>query len=637
MALVQRTGRHAARAGARRSRRATRSTARSSPRRATRGRALQSGPNGARRSVAARRAQRARRRHALARHTRASSSSARSSSVPGDVGRRVAIGPRVYIPARIVDETDLLRVRQPRRYETLCKLPPTLTPAQFAGRFRPRTRLGAACACAPSAETEFNLTQAIDQLRDFLSVIGLVALLLGGIGVASGVNAFVMRKIDTVADPALPRRHELAGAGDLRRCRPSSMGLVGAAVGALLGVVLQLALPHVLAEFLPVDVTVTLEPTAIAHGPARGRVGGAGVRAAAAGRAAQRVAAADAAARVRRRRAARRALDPLRVLVALARRAAASPRSASRAPRRAAQGLGFAVGDRLARSALLYGAAALLSASARRVVRPRGRSCCGRAWRASIGPGNQTRSVVLALGFGVFLMSTVYQVQHNLLRTRRREARRIARERRVLRRAGRPGRAARLAHPRRGLRRSCSARRSCRCASRRSTACRRRSSLEPTPTKRRGERRERLGAAPRVPLHVPRLARRRRRRSTAGSSTPAARGRRRSREVSVDVAVANDLRVSSATRSCGTCRACTCPTRVTSFREVNWTRFEPNFFVVFETRALAKAPKQFVVLADVRGDGAVARCSATSSRGSPMSRASTSRSSSRRWVACSAR
>src|SRR5207237_4817656 len=31
-------------------------------------------------------------------------------------------------------------------------------------------------------------------------------------------------------------------------------------------------------------------------------------------------------------------------------------------------------------------------------------------------PGNQTRSVILALGFGVFLMSTLYQVQYNLLR-----------------------------------------------------------------------------------------------------------------------------------------------------------------------------------------------------------------------------
>ena len=32
-------------------------------------------------------------------------------------------------------------------------------------------------------------------------------------------------------------------------------------------------------------------------------------------------------------------------------------------------------------------------------------------------PGNQTRAVVLALGFGVFLMGTLYQVQHNILRS----------------------------------------------------------------------------------------------------------------------------------------------------------------------------------------------------------------------------
>ena len=32
-------------------------------------------------------------------------------------------------------------------------------------------------------------------------------------------------------------------------------------------------------------------------------------------------------------------------------------------------------------------------------------------------PGNQTRAVVLALGFGVFLMGTLYQVQYNILRS----------------------------------------------------------------------------------------------------------------------------------------------------------------------------------------------------------------------------
>src|SRR6185369_17233078 len=144
------------------------------------------------------------------------------------------------------------------------KLPPTLTPAKFIFRFK-NTFEKAQVRYRTAAETEFNLTQAIDQLRDFLSVIGLVALLLGGIGVASGVNAFVMRKIDTVA---------------ILRClgatskqvltiyllQAVAMGLIGAAFGALLGIGLQLGLPHVLEEFLPVDVRVTIEPTALLTG-----------------------------------------------------------------------------------------------------------------------------------------------------------------------------------------------------------------------------------------------------------------------------------------------------------------------------------------------------------------------------------
>jgi putative ABC transport system permease protein len=75
----------------------------------------------------------------------------------------------------------------------------------------------------------------------------------------------------------------------------------------------------------------------------------------------------------------------------------------------------------------------------------------------------------------------------------------------------------------------------------------------------------------------------------------------------VDVALAEDLKLSLGDTIVWNVQSVLVPTRVTSFREVNWTRFEPNFFVVFESRALTRAPKQFVVLADVRGDAAVAR------------------------------
>ena len=48
-------------------------------------------------------------------------------------------------------------------------------------------------------------------------------------------------------------------------------------------------------------------------------------------------------------------------------------------------------------------------------------------------------------------------------------------------------------------------------------------------------------------------------------------------------------------------------TRVTSLRAVNWARFEPNFFAVFEPTALAAAPKQYVLLARVPDAASVAR------------------------------
>ena len=47
--------------------------------------------------------------------------------------------------------------------------------------------------------------------------------------------------------------------------------------------------------------------------------------------------------------------------------------------------------------------------------------------------------------------------------------------------------------------------------------------------------------------------------------------------------------------------------RVTSLREVNWGRFEPNFFAVFQSRALETAPKSFVLVAAVSSDTVIAR------------------------------
>ena len=522
-------------------------------------------------------------------------------SVPGDVGVSTTIGPRVYIAAKFLGETSLLMFGSRSDHKTLLKLPAALTPARFIFRFKERLEK-AQVRYRTAAETEFNLTQAIDQLRDFLSVIGLVALLLGGIGVASGVNAFVMRKIDTVAI--------LRCLGATSRqvlivylVQAVAMGLLGAAFGALLGIALQLALPLVLSEFLPVDVRVTIEPKALLTG----MFVGAWVAFVFALRpliALRNVSPLQTLRRESDAAALRgRKFDFVRVLVALLIVLSVAALGVARAEN-VQQGLGFSAAIAGA-VALLYGAAALLSASARRLVRPSWPFVLRQGVAALYRPGNQTRSVVLALGFGVFLMSTVYQVQDNLLRTV--SVKLDASRANVLFFDVQNDQGAPLDSMIRA----------------KGYVIAQRTPLvqmkivginsifgelllQPDSTKR--------DSRPREPW-VLRRDFRSTFRDTLMPSEKVTAGRFHTGgspvaqlpAVSLDREIARSLRVGINDTITWNVQGVHVKTRVGSLREVNWTRFEPNFFAVFERRAIEQAPKQFVILADVRGDGAVAR------------------------------
>uniref|UniRef100_UPI0037C1076C ABC transporter permease n=1 Tax=Gemmatimonas sp. TaxID=1962908 RepID=UPI0037C1076C len=241
-------------------------------------------------------------------------------NVPGDAGITAVIGPRVYVSDRWLPQMGLLSFGSRAEYELVLKLPAALEApkpaAQVARSLRRRidpaeaTRLEAleargerernapggegeeqpdssarsasdssarAAALAPRVrvrvrtvvDTEREFTQAVARLADFLSIIGLIALLLGGIGVASGVNAFVSSKIDTVAVLrclGATSRQVLA----LYVVQAATMGLVGATAGAALGIAVQFLLPRVMGDFLPVDVTIALEPIPLLLGLATG-------------------------------------------------------------------------------------------------------------------------------------------------------------------------------------------------------------------------------------------------------------------------------------------------------------------------------------------------------------------------------
>ena len=75
--------------------------------------------------------------------------------------------------------------------------------------------------------------------------------------------------------------------------------------------------------------------------------------------------------------------------------------------------------------------------------------------------------------------------------------------------------------------------------------------------------------------------------------------------VSIDESIADDLMIKVGDQLTWNVQGATMKTVVSSTRKVNFARFEPNFFVVFEPSAIRDAPKQFAVIASVIGDSAV--------------------------------
>ena len=188
--------------------------------------------------------------------------------VPAAAGIAEMLGPRIFIPARYVAETQLLVFGSTADRSVLAKLPPNVDPDKFIKPLRKRIE-DQQVRVRTVTQTEMQTSDAIENLSNFIAIVGLVALLLGGIGVASGVRAFVARKIDTVA----VLRCLGASSGQVLAIyvvQAAAMGLLGAAAGAALGVAIQFILPHALTDFLPIDVRVSLVPSAVLTGLAVG-------------------------------------------------------------------------------------------------------------------------------------------------------------------------------------------------------------------------------------------------------------------------------------------------------------------------------------------------------------------------------
>lgn len=524
-------------------------------------------------------------------------------NVPGDIGIAASLGPRVYIPDRYLDATRLLTFGSRAQYEALVKLPSSVNPDALTKAHRDLFD-SLQVRARSVADTERSLTRSIEQLGRFLGLVGLIALLLGGTGVASAMRAYMAEKVDTIAILRC-----LGASGSqvfaMYLIEAAGLGLAGATMGVVLGVAAQMALPHVLGSFIPVDVTPQLEWMPVVGGLALGTWVGAlfalgpvlGVRNVTPLQVLRRDAddAAQRAARSPWRDPAR--LTAGAVLVASVVAVCMARAESAIVGLWMSAAIGAAIGATwVAAVVCARGATRLASVPSRFVVR-HGIANLER-------PGNQTRPVVLALGFGAFLLGTLALVQGSLLRELASTA---------------DASAANLAF-----------------------FDVQTDQASPLDTMLRQRDLPVLAHVPIVPMRIaaiaaPRLAKRETRRETKGASDRASERpswaiRREYRssyrdsiaaserlvaghwwktdgpdrdgvfEISLERSLAEELGVVLGDTITWDVQGVRIRTRVTSLREVQWTRFEPNFFVVFQPAALREAPQSFVLLTRVRDD-----------------------------------
>jgi putative ABC transport system permease protein len=186
------------------------------------------------------------------------------NKVPGQSGIAATVAPPVYIPLALLPETGLVQRGSRISYRFYFKFPNGTNIDQLIGQIEPRLdRNGLNHETVASRKQ--NIGRVSDNLNQFLNLVAFIALLLGCVGVASAVHVYVKEKIPLVA---VMRCLGATGqqAFQIYLFQIVAMGLLGSVLGAVLGAFVQTLLPVIFKEFLPVEVTADLSWGAIGQG-----------------------------------------------------------------------------------------------------------------------------------------------------------------------------------------------------------------------------------------------------------------------------------------------------------------------------------------------------------------------------------
>ena len=184
-------------------------------------------------------------------------------SAPGSNAISTTVAPPIILPYRFIANTGLLQTGSRYKYNYYFKAAPKFDIAALDKAIDPILDAENADFDSHMSVSQ-RLGKRYENFAKFLNLVAFIALLLGCVGIASSVHIYIKEKLRGIAI--------LKCLGATRRqtfliylIQIAGLGLLGGIIGTLLGVGLQQAFPLILQEFLPfmVEITTAVQPMVI--------------------------------------------------------------------------------------------------------------------------------------------------------------------------------------------------------------------------------------------------------------------------------------------------------------------------------------------------------------------------------------
>lgn len=171
---------------------------------------------------------------------------------PDRMANAFSLGPRVLVSQEGLSAAELIKPGSRVRERYLLTLPSGLSSRSLVPELRGRLAMESARVSAYQ-DAQPQLKQFLQQLARYLGLIGLTALFIGGLGVATSVQAFLREKLQTIAIL------KTVGADSATVTKAYTLqavwlGLAGSLVGAVLGIGLQHGLPALVTNLFASDL-----------------------------------------------------------------------------------------------------------------------------------------------------------------------------------------------------------------------------------------------------------------------------------------------------------------------------------------------------------------------------------------------